>query len=357
MNHESMGGVIACIWDFDKTLIPGNMQAPMFREYGIDGSVFWKEVDALPSKLLSRGIRLSNTLAYINYILEFVKQGYFHGLSKKKLMGYGQQLTFFPGIPEFFSILKEDITGDERCRAEGITLEHYIVSSGHAETIRGSRVAPFIDGIFACEFLENEIEKEAKDFFGRMEKKRLNIETINDSLVENDSGESRESVDQIVFDEIENTISYDEGMEIRQIASVIDNTQKTRCLFEINKGSNKNPAIDVNATVDDRNRRVPFGNMIYIADGPSDIPAFSVIRSRGGKAFAVYDPNKDGEFVQNDQMLEEGRIDAYGPADYRPDSSTAKWIRMHVKKIAKRILDGREQLREKLIGKPPEHIF
>jgi hypothetical protein len=351
------GSVIACVWDFDKTLIPGNMQAPMFREYGIEGSVFWAEVDALPSKLRSQGIRLSDTLAYLNYILEFVKQGYFPGLSKEKLMGYGQQLTFFPGIPEFFSILKEDIAGDERCRAEGVTLEHYIISSGHAETIRGSRVAPFIDGVFACEFLEDEIEKEAKDFWKRMEKKRSSVEKGDDFGNEDDSVEIREGADQIVFEEIENTASRDEKREIRQIASVIDNTQKTRCLFEINKGSNKNQAIDVNATVEDCNRRVPFCNMIYIADGPSDVPAFSVIRSRGGKAFAVYDPNKEGEFAQNDQMLGEGRIDAYGPADYRPESSTAKWIRMHVKKIAKRILDEREQLREKLIGKPPEHIF
>ena len=27
---------IACIWDFDKTLIPDYMQSPLFRRYGID---------------------------------------------------------------------------------------------------------------------------------------------------------------------------------------------------------------------------------------------------------------------------------------------------------------------------------
>ncbi len=28
--------VIAMVWDFDKTLIPGNMQTPLFRKYDID---------------------------------------------------------------------------------------------------------------------------------------------------------------------------------------------------------------------------------------------------------------------------------------------------------------------------------
>ncbi|MDR1590420.1 MAG: haloacid dehalogenase-like hydrolase [Puniceicoccales bacterium] len=351
------GSVIACIWDFDKTLIPGNMQAPLLREYGIDEKVFWTSIDGLALKFRSHGIRLSGTLAYLNYILELVRQGRFPGLSKAKLMEYGQQLVFFPGIPEFFSILKEDIAQDERCREAGIMLEHYIISSGHAETIRGSKIAPFVEGIFACEFLENEIENEVKDFWERIVEKRLGIERDDDSLNEGDHSGNHENADQIVFDEIENALSDEKGTEIKQIACAIDNTQKTRCLFEINKGSNKNPAIDVNAAVDDSNRRVPFYNMIYIADGPSDIPAFSVIRSHGGKAFAVYNPDKENEFVQNDRMLEERRIDAYGPTDYRLESSTAKWIRMHVKKIAQRILNEREQLQEKLIGKPVEHLF
>jgi hypothetical protein len=251
----------------------------------------------------------------------------------------------------------EDIASDERSRTEGITLEHYIISGGHAETIRGSGVAPFVDGLFACEFLENEIGKEVKDFWERIEKKRLGVVQNDNPEEENNCNGDHENADQIVFDEIENSTSCNEGVEIEQIAYAIDNTQKTRCLFEINKGSNKHPAIDVNAAMDESHRRVPFCNMIYIADGPNDIPAFSVMRSHGGKAYAVYDPSQENEFAQNDRMLGEGRIDAYGAADYRPESPTAKWIRMHVKKIAQRILSEREQLQEKLVGKPPGHFF
>ena len=40
--------------------------------------------------------------------------------------------------------------------------------------------------------------------------------------------------------------------------------------------------IDVNARVPKNLRRVRFENMIYIADGPSDVPAFSVVKHYGG---------------------------------------------------------------------------
>jgi hypothetical protein len=42
--------------------------------------------------------------------------------------------------------------------------------------------------------------------------------------------------------------------------------------------------------IPDEDRRVPFQNMIYIADGPSDIPVFSLINQFGGRTFAVYQP-------------------------------------------------------------------
>jgi len=43
-----MANVIAVIWDFDKTLIRGYMQTPIFKKYKIDESAFWREVNSLP---------------------------------------------------------------------------------------------------------------------------------------------------------------------------------------------------------------------------------------------------------------------------------------------------------------------
>ena len=46
-----MSNRIAIVWDFDKTLIPGYMQEPIFQKYHVNGDDFWKEVNALPEKI------------------------------------------------------------------------------------------------------------------------------------------------------------------------------------------------------------------------------------------------------------------------------------------------------------------
>lgn len=43
-----MKNIIAVIWDFDKTLVDGYMQDPIFKEYHVDASAFWREVNSLP---------------------------------------------------------------------------------------------------------------------------------------------------------------------------------------------------------------------------------------------------------------------------------------------------------------------
>ncbi len=52
--------------------------------------------------------------------------------------------------------------------------------------------------------------------------------------------------------------------------------------LRLTKCVNKEKDITVNSKLPDELRRVDFHNMIYIADGPSDIPAFSVVKGRGG---------------------------------------------------------------------------
>lgn len=356
--------VIACVWDFDKTLIPGDMQVPMFREYGINASDFWRTINAYPKQFLAKGIRLSETLAYFNCLLMLVKQGRCPGLSKAKLAAYGERLQFFPGIPEIFTYLREEVSQNETFRALGITLEYYVISSGHVETIRGSLVAPYMESIFASEFLEGEMDICARELCRKEQNLLKNHEFIENTQQNLGNAKGRSTLEGNENDALQIPLKNGEGelffgdkeQEIQQVAYIVDTTQKTRCLFEINKGCNKNASLDVNATMDAESRRVPFKNMIYIADGPSDAAAFAVVRGHGGKAYAVYNPEVEREFEQSDRMLAEGRVDAYGPADYREDSVTAKWLRLHVQKIAQRIVDEEEAFIEKSLKKPPIHI-
>ena len=51
-----MSNVIAVIWDFDRTLIDGYMQDPIFADYDVDPAAFWKEVNAMPAAYAKQGV-------------------------------------------------------------------------------------------------------------------------------------------------------------------------------------------------------------------------------------------------------------------------------------------------------------
>jgi len=106
----------------------------------------------------------------------------------------------------------------------------------------------------------------------------------------------------------------------------------------------------------DVDRRVPFQNMIYIADGPSDVPAFSVMRQKGGMAFAVYNPANEDEFNQTDMLLQYRRVNAVGPANYTPESSTYRWLKLHLRQICDRIVEDESRLRSSRVGASPKHL-
>ncbi len=308
--------IVACVWDFDKTLIPGYMQAPIFKAFGIDEEHFWKEVNALPGIYAKRGTRVSHDTIYLNHLLSYVKNGCLKGLTNQRLRELGRELVFYPGLPDLFKQLQQLVGAQPEYAKHNITLEHYIISTGLAEMIRGSAIAPYVEDIFGSEFIEAPLPP--------------NYSTQNELPL------------QIDF-------------EISQIGTIVDNTIKTRYIFEINKGGNKNPKIDVNASMDRVDRRIPIDRMIYVADGPSDVPVFSVVKGNGGKTYAVFNPESEGEFAQNDALLHAGRIHSYGPADYTEKSTTSKWLRMHVR-ICDAIVEECEADLSKKISRAPRHL-
>ena len=97
---------MACVWDFDKTLIPGYMQTPLFRHFGINESNFWEEVNRLPAIYKQRGLRVSAETIYLNHLLNYVKNGPLRGLTNQKLLDLGSELEVRPGLPVSFSELQ-----------------------------------------------------------------------------------------------------------------------------------------------------------------------------------------------------------------------------------------------------------
>lgn len=321
--------IIAMVWDCDKTLISSYMQEPLFRHFNVDGGKFWKEVNALKAYYGKQGISVNSDTSYLNHILTYVKAGIFKGLNNALLREFGKELKFYPGLPQFFGEVKSLINDDEKYKAFDIRLEHYVVSTGFAETIRGSAIAPFVDGIFGCEF----IESPAQPGF---------LESLGAGSLSGD---------------VPSTSANSAASEISQVASALDNTSKTRYLFEINKGSNKYPeTIDVNSSIARESRRVPFENMVYIADGPSDVPAFSILNYNGGSTFAVYPKGDVKAFRQVDALRRDNRVQMFGEADYETASQSWLWLTEKVRAIADSIVERKQAAIRNSAGAPPTHL-
>src|SRR5262249_48025871 len=81
--------------------------------------------------------------------------------------------------------------------------------------------------------------------------------------------------------------------QISHVMNAISYTEKTKYIYAINKGVDvRAKPYAVNEAMDPQNRRVPFTNMIYIGDGLTDVPCFSMLLHFGGKGFGVFDPRK-----------------------------------------------------------------
>jgi hypothetical protein len=312
--------VIAVIWDFDKTLLPGNMQQPLFKKYGVVEDQFWKEVKGLGDFYREQGNKLVATdTIYLSHVLTYVQQGIFGGLNNALLRQFGKRLKFYEGMPEFMAELKDIVKKNETFRVHDIEVEHYVISTGFRQTILGSPFVTegYVEQVWGCEFVE--------------------VVAPPDYLTKPP------------------TIPKDRV--IQAVAYAIDNTTKTRAIFEINKGTNKFPKqITVNSTIAQDDRRVPFPNMIYIADGPSDVPVFSILNQYGGRTFAVYNEDEDDEFKQVADLRAQGRVQDSGPANYTSKTHTGRTLRLWVEQMAQSIVDAREQRMSESVGTPPTHL-
>lgn len=118
----------------------------------------------------------------------------------------------------------------------------------------------------------------------------------------------------------------------------IDETMKTRALFEISKGAFNNKGIKVNSRVQDEKLWAPFKNIIYIGDGPTDVPALSLTRDRGGLGVVVCDPDKTKDDLNkrlNDMRLDK-RADLITFADFKDDGELFKYLKTRCIQIKQR---------------------
>lgn len=182
------------------------------------------------------------THAYLKLLLEEMRpDGRLGELTNADLRDFGRTLDddFYPGVPEVFDDLRRIVS-----EAVGMSIEFFIVSSGLEDVMLGSEIVQkYFRGVYGC-------------------------------LLAGDT---------------------DDG-PLRYIRRAVTFSEKTRFLFEINKGipaseSLANPLL-VNKDVQEEARPIPFENMIYLGDGLTDIPCFSLLENSGGKAFGILQEEK-----------------------------------------------------------------
>ncbi len=262
--------IIAIMYDFDKTLCTKDMQ-----EYGFIPSVelsalqFWQKANSLTDE--------ENMDSILAYMYTMLKEAELHNKSirRESFTKLGEGIQYFPGVEEWFQRISE------YGKSHDVRIEHYIVSSGIKEIIEGTAIASNFERIYACEF------------------------------------------------------KYDHNGIAVWPKFAVDYTTKTQFLFRINKGVldvDSTSANKLNQYTPDTERRIPFGNMIYIGDGLTDVPCMKLVKTNGGQSIAVFDAAKSK--TQAQELKSTGRVNYIVPADYRDDSELDELVKTIIQKVA-----------------------
>ncbi|MDB4408863.1 haloacid dehalogenase-like hydrolase [Akkermansiaceae bacterium] len=277
---------IALVYDYDQTLSPAYMQDDvLFPKYGINPEQFWGKCNQLVKNQSWDG-----ELAYMKCLLDYLGMD---NVSNADLTLLGKGLNYFPGVETVFDEIRDFCIRSEH-EAAGIKVEHYIVSSGLKALLDGSSLKDKVKAIFGCEFGE------------------------------------------------------DESGRISFPKRTISHTTKTQYLYRINKGM-LNHDDDVNDHMPAEARPIPFQNMIYVGDGPTDVPCFTVMKKNGGHAIAVYNPkDASGRSFRKCYQLctHADRVKHIAPANYNKGSHLRNLLEEMVKEVADRILKERLEERE-----------
>lgn len=261
---------VAIAYDFDGTLAPGNMQEHSFIP----------EIGMTAKKFwnmaeqLAKSNEADSVLTYMNLMIRKASEAGVP-IRKRDFMEYGKSVKLFKGVKVWFDRI--DSCGRER----GLKLEHYIISSGIQEMIVGTPIAARFAKIYASSF------------------------------------------------------KYDANGVAEWPALAINFTTKTQYLFRINKGALEvydNKVINEFVPMEDR--PIPFKSMIFIGDGETDIPCFSLVKSLGGHSIAVYKPKTKGAKAKAEKLIEDGRVNFVAPADYSADSGIDTIVKAVLDKIA-----------------------
>ena len=268
---------ICICYDFDGTLIRGNMQENSFiPDIGMSLDEFWNDV-----KKEAESQDMDEVLAYMQLMIEKARNKNI-AFTRQHLMAHGQGLEYFPGVEGWFKFIND--YGTET----GSTIKHFVISSGLLEMIEGSTIADNFDRIFASGFSydANKVPKFAA--------RSVNFTTKTQYLY--------------------------------RINKKVLNSWDSEA---------------VNRFTPDAERPNPFSRMIYIGDGETDVPAMKTLNYQGGYSIAVYPPKKGARRNKAEQekketaekLVTQNRAKFVAEADFRKDKQLYKIVTGLIRRI------------------------
>jgi len=277
MKRGYMQERIAVIFDFDDTLGPDSTTG-FLKHAGIeDIDSFWKEVGTMMRD------DWDPVPAYLNHMIKATNDGRMGPITSDALQAWGKTLPLFDGVEHVFSHLRR-IAKEANPR---VTLEFYLISSGIGDVLRNTRIADEFTDIWASEFY------------------------------------------------------YDERGQAVAPKKIVSFTDKTRYIFQIQKGiigqGFRGKPFEVNKKVPPDQIRIPVNQMVFVGDGYTDIPCFSLIKQQGGIPIAVYDHNHTEKWGNAFQFVTDGRVSNLHSANYQQGSDLTNFLSMAVRSLAERI--------------------
>ena len=244
---------IAIICDCDNTLMP-DLPSLLLKNNGMEPQAFWDKIDLLVKD------GWDPPIAWMTELIKLIQEGKIKQDTNEKLAEFSASVETYPGASTFIEEINSKL-GEQ----SDVSVEGYVVSSGIESMMKGSKIGNSFTDIFG----------------GRL---------------------------------------YEKDGIIAGIKSSITFTEKTKFIFAINKGITshiREKPYDVNDFIPFEERRIPFENMIYLGDGPSDIPCFSMIEKLGGASIAI--DSKDEWSKKWEYELRSRKMNSFKP-DYSEDS-------------------------------------
>ena len=136
---------IALVYDFDGTLSPKPMQEYAFLpKIGVDPAAFWAESNALAKRTQADPL--------ITYMHLLYKKAQAKGvrIDRRDLVAQGRLVALFPGVEAWFDGVGEYVKS--HAQSHGVTLRHYLISSGLVEIIEGTSIFKRFHNVFASEY-------------------------------------------------------------------------------------------------------------------------------------------------------------------------------------------------------------